>query len=87
MIKIGAKGTDEQFQRVMRFLTCTMTKVDVNTAEPRQIAPVLGLSDATAEAVVRRRTENGAFKTIADLKKVPGVDPVILEARKDRIMF
>ena len=87
MIKIGARCTDEQLQRVMRVLTRTLTKVDVNTAQARQIAPVLGLSDATAEALVKRRTENGAFKTIEDLKKVPGVDPVKLEARKERIMF
>ncbi len=87
MIKIGARGTEEQFQRVMRVLARTLTKVNVNTAEPRQIAPVLDVTDAVAEAVVKRRTANGDFKTIEDLKQVPGLDPVKLEARKDRIVF
>jgi competence protein ComEA len=87
MIKIGARGTEEQFQRVMRVLVRTLTKVNVNTAEPRQIAPVLDVTDAVAEALVKRRASNGNFKTIEDLKQVPGVDPVKLEARKDRIIF
>ncbi len=87
MIKIGARGTEEQFERVMRVLTRTLTKVDVNSATPRQIAPVLGLTDAAAAALVKRRTESGPFKTIEDLKKVPGVDPAKLDARKDRVLF
>lgn len=87
MIKIGARGTDEQFQRVMRVLARTLTKVNVNTASPQEIAPVLDLSNGAAEAVVKRRTENGSFKTIEDLKKVPGVDPAKLDTRKDRVMF
>ncbi len=87
MIKIGARGTEEQLQRVMRVLVRTLTKVNVNTAEPRQISPVLDVSDAVAEELVKRRTLNGKFKTLEDLKQVPGVDPVKLEARKDRITF
>jgi competence protein ComEA len=87
MIKIGARGTEEQFQRVMRVLARTLTRVNVNTAEPRQIAPVLDVSDEAAAAVVKSRIKNGKFKTIEDLKKVPGVDPVKLEARRDRLMF
>jgi competence protein ComEA len=71
----------------MRVLVRTLTKVNVNTAEPRQIAPVLDVTDAVAESVVKRRTSNGNFKTIEDLKQVQGVDPVKLEARKDRIIF
>ena len=87
MIKIGARGTEEQFQRVMRVLARTLTKVNVNTATPRQIAPVLDLSDTAAEAVVKYRTVHGDFKAIEDLKKIPGVDPAKLDARKDRVIF
>ena len=87
MIKVGARGTEEELQRVMRVLARTLTKVNVNTAEARQIASVLDVSDAVAEAVVKRRTSNGKFKTLEDLKQVPGVDPRKLEARKDRVMF
>src|SRR5690349_326873 len=67
MIKVGARGTEEQFQRLMRYLARTMTKVNVNTAEARQIAPVLDVSDGVAEAVVKWRAEKGEFKTLEDL--------------------
>ena len=87
MIKMGARGTDEQFQRVMRVLARTLTKVNVNTADARQIAPVLDISEAVAEALVKRRTENGKFKSVEDLKQVPGMDAAKVEAQKDRIMF
>lgn len=87
MIKVGARGTAEQFERVMRVLAGSLTKVNVNTAEARQIAPVLGVTAAVADAVVKRRSSNGKFRTIEDLKQVAGVDAAKLEARKDRIMF
>jgi competence protein ComEA len=87
MIKIGAKGTDEQFDRVMSILLRTLTKVNVNTATASQIAPVLDVSDATAQAIVKRRTQDGKFRSIEDLKKVAGVDPAKLEARGNRITF
>lgn len=87
MISLGAKGTDEQFERVLRFLARTLTKVNVNTAEAPEIAPVLDLSDGAAQAVVAYRAEHGKFKTLDDLKKVPGMDAAKLAARKDRIVF
>ena len=87
MVKIGAKGTDEQFERVVRVLLRTLTKVNVNTATAPEIAPVLDVTDATAEALVKYRTEHGSFKTLEDLKKIPGVDAAKLNARKERIVF
>ncbi len=87
MVKIGARGTPEQLLRVMRVLARTLTKVDVNTAEPPQIAPVLAVSEAVAQEVVKRRKATGKFKSLDDLKQVPGVDPAKLEARKDRVLF
>jgi competence protein ComEA len=87
MVKAGAKGTGEQFERVMRFLLRTLTKVNVNTATASEIAPVLDISGAAARALVKRRTEKGNFKTLEDLKRVPGVDATKLEARQDRVAF
>jgi competence protein ComEA len=87
MISIGAKGTDEQFERVMRVLERTLTKVNVNTATAEEIAPVIDVSNATAQAVVKYRTEHGKFKTVDDLKKVPGLDAAKVETRRDRIML
>lgn len=87
MVAIGANGTDEQIQAVMRVLLRTLTKVNVNTATAEQLPLVLDISEATAQAVVKYRGEHGAFKTLNDLKKVPGIDAAKLDARKDRVVF
>lgn len=87
MIKVGARGTEEQFARVMRVLVRTLTIVNVNTADARQIAPVLDVSDAVADAVVKQRESAGNFKSLDDLGKVPGLSREKLRARKDRIVF
>jgi competence ComEA-like helix-hairpin-helix protein len=87
MIKIGARGTNEQFDSVMRYLVRTLTKVNVNTAEAPEIAPVLDVTDAVAASLVKYRAQNGPFKTIEDLKQVSGLDPAKLNERKDRIVF
>jgi competence protein ComEA len=87
MIKTGAKGSPEQFELVLRYLLHNLTKVNVNTAPPAEIEPVLAVSTATAQAIVRRRTEKGAFQSLDELKRMPGVDAELLESRKDRIVF
>jgi competence protein ComEA len=87
MKTIGATGTDEQFTRLMRYLSRTLTKVNVNTAPASEIAPVLDIDDSAAQALVRYREEHGSFRTLEDVKKVAGIDPAKLLARKDRIAF
>ena len=87
MIRVGAKGTDEQFALVMRYLLRNLTKVNVNTATAAELAPVLDVSETIAETVVKYRSGKGAFTGLDDLKKVPGLDAAKLEARKDRLVF
>jgi competence protein ComEA len=87
MVSIGADGTDEQLEAVMRVLLRTETKVNVNTATAAELPLVLGISGAAAQAVVEYRAKHGKFKTLDDLKKVPGIDGPKIDARKDRIVF
>jgi competence protein ComEA len=87
MVSIGAEGTDEQLEAVMRVLLRTQTKVNVNTATAAELPLVLDIGDRTAQRVVEYRGEHGKFKTLDDLKKVPGIDGAKLDARKDRIVF
>ena len=47
----------------------------------------LDVAPAVAAAIVRRRTENGAYKSIDDLTQVPGITAGTIEARKDRLIF
>jgi competence protein ComEA len=87
MISIGAKADERQFESVMRYLLRTHTKININTATASEIAPVLAVTESTARAIVARRKEIGAFKTIEEVAKVPGVDAAQLQTRRDRIVF
>jgi competence protein ComEA len=62
-------------------------RVNVNTAAAKDIEEGLEVSAENAAAIVRYREKNGGFKTIGDLKKVPGVDAAKIEAKKDLLDF
>ncbi|MBR1842616.1 MAG: RNA-binding transcriptional accessory protein [Oscillospiraceae bacterium] len=53
--------------------------VDVNTASPSLLNRVSGLNATTAKNVVLYREENGAFKSRAEIKKVPKLGPKAFE--------
>lgn len=45
--------------------------VDLNTASPELLSYVAGVGRTLAQSIVDYRNENGAFKSLAELKKVP----------------
>ncbi len=53
--------------------------VDVNTASKHLLVYVSGLSATLAKNIVEYRSKNGAFKTRAELKKVPMMGPKSFE--------
>lgn len=87
MISIGAKGSDEEFDGVIRVLERTLTKINVNSADAEELAPTMDISDSVAQAIVAYRSSHGNFKSLSDLKKVPGLDASKVDDRKDRILF
>jgi hypothetical protein len=86
MAERGAKGTDEQFERIANYLYLSLTALKVNEAAGEDIAAILGIPAASADAIVARR-EKRKFASIADLAAVAGVPAGQLEARKSRIGF
>jgi competence ComEA-like helix-hairpin-helix protein len=87
MVDRGAAGTDEQFARIVNYLQRTLTIVNINSASALQLAPVLGVSEQTAQAIVAQRSRQGKFSNLAELERIPGVDAAGIEARKARIAF
>jgi len=83
----GAQGTDEEWNQVLEYLDKNYSLILVNKADAMQLANTLDVSAATAEAIVKYRDEHGSFAAIDDLKKVPGVEPATIDARKDRFVF
>ena len=83
----GAEGTAEQFKQLSDYLVRYHSSLNVNKASADEIKAWLDVDVKVAQAVVDYRTANGAFKTIEDLKKVPGIDAAKVEARKNRAQF
>jgi competence protein ComEA len=92
MIARGAKGSDEDFEAILdylskNFLGGAARPLNVNTATSVELESVLLLLRKQAAAVIAYREKNGPFKSIEDLKKVPGIDVSKIEAEKDRLYF
>jgi len=92
MINMGSEGTDQEYEAVLNYLTKTFgpeppKSIEVNKASAIELEAGLGLTRSESAAVVKYRTDNGDFKTIEDIAKVPGIDLKKVEARKDRLKF
>ncbi len=62
--------------------------VNINTADSKAIADALnGIGIKKADAIVKYRTENGAFATIEDLTKVSGIGQKTLDKNKGDILL
>ena len=89
MIQRGAQGSDDEFADIVDYLTNTVSvdaaKVNVNKATAKQLVAGLEISDKDADAIVHFREANGDFKSIDDLKKVPGIDADKIEAKKSKL--
>ena len=52
-----------------------------------EIQRTVDVTGAVAQAIVTYRREHGNFKSIDDLKKVPGLEAAKANARKNRLIF
>ena len=88
MISRGAQGSDDEFGTVVEYLTNNLPpKTNVNKAASGELQNSLGFTPKDADAIVDYRKQNGNFKTVEDLKKVPGLDTAKLESIKQKLDF
>jgi competence protein ComEA len=93
MIQRGATGTEDEFFEVVDYLgthfskTSPVIKINVNKATAKDLENALRIPGKQAAAIVQQREEKGDFKSVDDLKKVPGVDVSRIEASKNRLAF
>ena len=87
MVSRGASATNEQIATNIDYLGKNLGQVNVNKGKSEEIATVLEISGAQADAVVKYRTDHGNFKTIDDLKKVPELASANLDSKKDRVAY
>jgi competence protein ComEA len=88
MVTQGAEGTETQFSDILDYLIANFRKpINVNQATAKSLEAELELTTKEAEAIVAYRDQNAPFKSLEDLKRVPGVDPKKLDAAKDWVAF
>jgi len=87
MANNGAQGSDEEWNQIAKYLDKHYTLIFVNKAGADDLATTLDVTTDVAEAIVGRRTEKGPFKTVDDLKTVPGLTAATIDVRKDRLIF
>jgi competence protein ComEA len=91
MMAAGAQGTEDQFTAVLAYVSKNFgpaaAKINVNQASAADLESGLSISAKEAAALVKYRTDQGSFKALEDLKKVPDLDFKKVEAQKDRLVF
>lgn len=92
MVKLGAQGSDDEFEAILEYLSKNFAReapgpININKASPVDLEAGLLLRRSQAVEVVQYRAQNGPFKSLDDLKKIPGIDFQKIEARKGRIVF
>jgi competence protein ComEA len=92
MTGFGMKGTEKELSAALEYLIKNfpadeLPMIDVNKAEAIELESGLSLKRSQAAAIIRYRSQHGPFKSIEDLKKVPGVDVEKIVSKKDRLVF
>jgi len=59
----------------------------VNTATAKELEAALDVGAGVADAIVAFRADKGAFKSLEDVMKVPGLDAAKVEAVKGRLVY
>jgi competence protein ComEA len=79
---------DSDVDAIVRYLAKNfpIVKINVNKAAAKDFETI-EFSAKEAAAIVQYRDAHGNFKTLDDLKKVPGLDAVKVESKKDRLEF
>jgi competence protein ComEA len=88
MMGEGANITNEDFELVVTYLSVALgKKVKINEASAKVIAETFDISDEEAAAIVKYRTEKGAFKDWKAIASVPGIDAKRIEEQQVNLDF
>lgn len=61
--------------------------VNINTADEKELDKLPGIGPAMAKRIIEYRTENGAFQSPEEIKRVKGIGDAKYEKMKDKIVL
>ncbi len=65
---------------------CFADSVNINTADAQTLSTLKGVGASKAEAIIKHREENGAFKSKESLADVKGIGEKTVEINLDSIV-
>lgn len=80
----SAKDNSEQSENGAKS-TGTNFKININTAKQEELTQITGVGESTAKKIIEYRTQNGKFKSIEDIKNIPGIGDSKFNAMKEEI--
>lgn len=92
MMSMGAQTSESDYGLIVDYLAANfpadaLPPLNANKAAAIDFESRLSLKRSEAAAVIAYRSKNGPFKSIDDLKKVPGIDTIKIDAHKNVIVF
>jgi competence protein ComEA len=60
-------------------------QININTATAEDLTSLKGLGTVKSQAIIEHREKHGPFKTVDDLKVVPGIGDKLLEQLRPQI--
>ena len=92
MVGFGMKAADADLAIIADYLAKNypadaIPPINVNKATSIELESRFTMKRSEAAAFMAHRDKIGKFKTFAELKKAPGIDPEKVEAKKSQIVF
>ena len=92
MVGLGMKAADADLAIIADYLAKyypadAIPPINVNKATAIELESRFGMKRSQAAAFLAHREKLGKFKTFAELRKAPGIDPEKVEAKKSQIIF
>jgi competence protein ComEA len=92
MVSRGMALSDADYATVLDYFSKAFPAdapkpLNINTASGIDMESELGLLRSQSALIIAYRDKHGKFKSLDDLKKVPGLDFSKIEDKKDRISF
>ena len=70
---------------IIEDINTSTSLININTATQTELETLTGIGPSTALKIIKYREENGKFKTIEDIKNVPGIGDSKFETIKNEI--
>jgi competence protein ComEA len=91
MIQYGLSSNDDDLSTILDYLTKNFgpapDKINVNKATALNLCNWLNFTPKQANDFIAYRLQHGDFKSVDDLKKVPGVEAAKIDAKKNILTF